>query len=126
MTGRTKTETKQAQAPANNKRRRAKAATVVDVAPVGAASMAKHNSPWIQGAEKPASLTKNARLVELLTTGTGADIATLSKELGWQPHTTRAALTRLRQAGRHIETTTPLGGGARRYRIEAATPGPAR
>ncbi len=63
--------------------------------------------------------TKRARLIGLLKTGGGADVATLSDALGWQQHSTRAALTGLRKAGFSIERTTPDGAGAARYRITA-------
>ncbi len=43
--------------------------------------------------------TKGDRLVQLLRARSGVDIAALSGKLGWQPHSTRAALSRLRKAG---------------------------
>jgi Protein of unknown function (DUF3489) len=61
--------------------------------------------------------TKRDRLVRLLKAGAGRDIATLSRELGWLPHTTRAALTRLRRAGYTIEKLPRQNGGGSRYRI---------
>jgi hypothetical protein len=74
----------------------------------------------------PRSATKKDRLVRLLKAGAGRDIATLSRELGWQPHTTRAALTRLRRAGYAIEKLPPQDNGGSRYRIagEASEPTP--
>ncbi len=51
------------------------------------------------GRRAPRRTTKRDRLVRLLKAGSGRDIATLSRDLGWLPHTTRAALTRLRKAG---------------------------
>jgi hypothetical protein len=71
-------------------------------------------------AAKEPRLTKNARLIELLKSDGGVDIATLSSALGWQTHTTRAALTRLRQAGHHLEVTASPEGGGKRYRISEA------
>jgi hypothetical protein len=56
-------------------------------------------------------------LVRLLKAGAGREIATLSRELGWQPHTTRAALTRLRKAGYAIEKLPRQNNGGSRYRI---------
>ena len=73
----------------------------------------------------PARTTKNATLITLLSTDNGADIAALSTALGWLPHTTRAALTRLRHAGYGLEAIAPPEGGARRYRIAAAPQPPA-
>lgn len=61
--------------------------------------------------------TKRDRLVRLLKAGAGREIAALSRELGWQPHTTRAALTRLRQAGHAIEKLPRQNNGRSRYRI---------
>jgi Protein of unknown function (DUF3489) len=43
--------------------------------------------------------TKKARLIARLEDPLGVDVATLSTELGWQPHSTRAALTGLRKDG---------------------------
>ena len=63
--------------------------------------------------------TKRARLIGLLKTGGGADVATLSADLGWQQHSTRAALTGLRKAGFSIEKTKPDGGNSACYRITA-------
>ncbi len=63
--------------------------------------------------------TKRARLIGLLKTGGGADVATLSAALGWQQHSTRAALTGLRKTGFTVERTTPDGAGAATYRITA-------
>jgi predicted ArsR family transcriptional regulator len=74
----------------------------------------------------PRSTTKKDRLVRLLKASAGREIAALSRELGWQPHTTRAALTRLRQAGYAIEKLPPQNNGGSRYRIagEASEPTP--
>jgi hypothetical protein len=69
------------------------------------------------GRRAPASPTKRNRLVRLLKASAGREIAALSRELGWQPHTTRAALTRLRQAGYAIEKLPPQNNSGSRYRI---------
>lgn len=63
--------------------------------------------------------TKRAQLITLLKATTGKDIAALSDALGWQQHTTRAALSRLRSAGFEIFREVPKSGGAARYRITA-------
>ena len=63
---------------------------------------------------------KEDALIALLSSDVGADIAALSAALSWQPHTTRAALTRLRHAGYRLEAIAPPDGGARRYRIVAS------
>jgi hypothetical protein len=78
------------------------------------------------GVRAPRSTTKKDRLVRLLKASAGREIATLSRNLGWQPHTTRAALTRLRQTGYAIEKLPPQNNGGARYRIagEPAEPKP--
>jgi predicted ArsR family transcriptional regulator len=73
---------------------------------------------------KPAS--KGGQLIQLLKARSGRDIAALSGKLGWQPHTTRAALSRLRKAGYAIEKLPPGRHGGSRYRITGAPAGPAR
>ena len=61
--------------------------------------------------------TKRARLISMLKRTKGSDVATLSREFGWQLHTTRAALTGLRKAGFTIERAQSEGRGASSYRI---------
>ena len=68
-------------------------------------------------APKPAKITKKARLISLLSKNSGCDIADISKRFGWLPHTTRAALTRLRQAGYEISSEKPGQGKVSKYRI---------
>ena len=71
-----------------------------------------------KGTTKPRE-TKRARLIGLLKRANGSDVAALSRELGWQQHTTRAALTGLRKAGFTIARVQPEGGRAATYRITA-------
>lgn len=66
--------------------------------------------------------TKGDRLIQLLKARSGCDIAALSGKLGWQPHSTRAALSRLRKAGHSIEKLPPQKNGTSRYRITNAAP----
>jgi hypothetical protein len=90
------------------------------------------NKPRSAGKDAPTGrraarrTTKTDRLVRLLKATTGREIAALSRELGWQPHTTRAALTRLRKAGFAIEKLPGQNNGGSRYRIagEPAEPMP--
>ena len=69
------------------------------------------------GVRAPRRTTKRDRPVRLLKASAGREIAALSRELGWQPHTTRAALTRLRQAVYAIEKLPPQNNSGSRYRI---------
>ena len=62
-------------------------------------------------------ITKRDQLIKALRRKSGADIASLSKTFGWQPHSTRAALTGLRKAGYLIENTAAEGKRKAVYRI---------
>ncbi len=67
-----------------------------------------------------AGQTKKAQLIRMLGAKTGADVATLSERLGWQAHTTRAAMTGLRKAGYAIHREVRGDGKPARYKIIAA------
>jgi predicted ArsR family transcriptional regulator len=69
--------------------------------------------------KSPKPKTKKQQLIQLLTRKSGADVATISKKLGWQTHTTRAALTGLRKAGYEVLGEKPDEGKPKRYRISA-------
>ena len=77
-------------------------------------------TPKLKVTTKPEVTTKKAQLIKLLSGRAGSDIAGLSKKLGWQPHTTRAALTRLRQSGYEISSVKQINGKPSKYRITAA------
>ncbi|WP_433990403.1 hypothetical protein SuNHUV7_20470 (plasmid) [Pseudoseohaeicola sp. NH-UV-7] len=64
--------------------------------------------------------TKKDQLIRLLGKAPGCDIKSLSAKLGWQQHTTRAALSGLRKAGYEIAKEKPASGGISKYRILAA------
>lgn len=60
---------------------------------------------------------KSARLLALLQRAEGASVEDLSNELGWQQHTTRAALTGLRKKGHEISKAKE--GSVNIYRVAA-------
>ena len=62
-------------------------------------------------------VTKRDLLIRMLSAPRGAGVDAISKKLGWQVHTTRAALSRLRKAGFEIQQEFPPGGKPGRYRI---------
>ena len=62
--------------------------------------------------------TKADQLVRLLSRKSGADIATLCETFCWQPHTTRAAISRLRKTGKDVMMTPAANGKPARYRIQ--------
>ena len=70
-------------------------------------------------ANSPKPKTKKAQLIQMLTRKAGADVATISDKLGWQSHTTRAALTGLRKAGFEISAEKSGDGKPLSYRITA-------
>jgi len=57
-------------------------------------------------------VTKAAKLLTLLQTGTGASLEEMAEATGWQSHTVRAAMTGLRKKGhiieKHIEGNTTI------------------
>lgn len=81
------------------------------------ATKPKHHHPDSTGKPTSRRTGKKARLVRLLKAKTGCEISKLSRELGWLPHSTRAALTGLRKAGYGIERLPPRKNGGSRYRI---------
>ncbi len=62
----------------------------------------------------PKAGTKLAQLTEMLSRKEGATTAELCKALGWQPHTLRAAISRLPNKPTHARVD-----GVTSYRIEA-------
>lgn len=54
--------------------------------------------------------SKKARLIGMLSRDGGTTIAEISAALGWQPHTTRAAITGLRKTGHKVETARSADG----------------
>ena len=71
---------------------------------------------------KPKTKTsKTDQLKSLLAKPDGMTVEALSTKLSWQTHTTRAALTRLKQAGLEVEKLEPTDGSRQcRYRIAGA------
>ena len=65
-------------------------------------------------------LTKRAQLVKLVSTNNGAELAQLSKKLGWQLHTTRAVISNLRKLGYAIDLNRSANSKPSRYRITSS------
>lgn len=78
-------------------------------------SAAKTKSPGKTPAKRQ---TKKAKLIELLSADAPISLDKLSSSLGWQRHTTSAAMTRLRQDG-HNMISSKADGGPRSYQISA-------
>src|SRR3954463_14456192 len=84
-------------------------------APAAATAKAETGAASALGEPAP---TKQAAVIGLLQREGGATLADLIDATGWLAHTTRAALTRLRQAGHLIEKAKHET-GATVYRIVA-------
>jgi hypothetical protein len=65
--------------------------------------------------------TRPAQLRKLLIRKSGATIAQIQKTFNWQPHTARAAISRLRKAGDVVDRKESNGGAV--YRILPAKAG---
>ncbi len=75
---------------------------------------------------QPSSTSKRDRLIALLSSPPGASVDTLTTELGWLPHTLRAAISGLRKRGLDVETIRHDGVTAYRFtpaQAPAAEPG---
>ena len=67
--------------------------------------------------------TKKSQLIELLSAGAPITVEKLSSALGWQKHTTSAAMTRPKQEGHNL-ISSKVDGKPRGYQITApAAPG---
>ena len=49
-------------------------------------------------------MSKQSKLIKLLSRVKGSSVIQLEQELDWQPHAMRAAIRRLRKSGRNIAT----------------------
>ena len=67
-------------------------------------------------------ITKVGTVLELLRRPQGCSLDELIAATGWQPHTTRAALTGLKKKGHQLTSNKP-NDGMRIYRIAAAKAG---
>jgi len=70
---------------------------------------------------KTSKLTKIEQLEQALARKNRATIAVLERKLGWQKHTVRAAISRLRKAGAAIVTGKNAKTGETVYRLEKAS-----
>jgi hypothetical protein len=66
----------------------------------------------IKATDAPRAGTKQALVVELLATASGASLQDLMTATGWLPHTTRAALTGLRKRGFDVQRSPDAEGGS--------------
>ncbi len=82
------------------------------VAPTAAAVPSQSIGDSDNAAVAHRSGTKRALLIALLSRPEGASLAQMAAATGWLPHTTRAALTRLRQSGCAIERSNGADGRA--------------
>jgi hypothetical protein len=82
----------------------------------------KHAPGEDQASREPRAGSKQAQIIALMQRKSGASLAAMVEATGWLPHTTRAALTGLRQKGYAIERDkTPHGKTV--YRLPARARG---
>lgn len=79
--------------------------------------MTTKTKPKTTSPQKPAD-TKIGTVIKLLKRKQGASIYELVKATGWQPHSTRAALTGLRKTG--LAITSEKVDGVRYYRAASS------
>lgn len=65
----------------------------------------------------PKSRLKTVKLQRMLRRKSGVTVAAVGAALGWQVHTVRAALSKLRKAGHVILREVPEKGGPAKYRM---------
>ena len=53
--------------------------------------------------------SKKSQMIDMLSGVSGSTISEISTALGWQPHTTRAAITGLRKSGHKVKTAKQVG-----------------
>jgi hypothetical protein len=75
----------------------------------------------VSSADQPPASTKRAKLIAMLERPEGASVAEIGQRLGWLPHTVRAAITGLRQAGREV-TRSKDADDRSVYRLAALEP----
>ena len=64
------------------------------------------------GGEQPPASTKRSKLIAMLERPEGASVAEIGQQLGWLPHTVRAAMTGLRKAGREVMRSKDASDGS--------------
>jgi hypothetical protein len=106
---------------AGRAKRSKRASSSLVITPVGLAAIgvevpeAAHELQTVAvRAERPAG--KMGLLLETVAQPRGATLDELASKAGWLPHTTRAAITRLRQRGYDIQLATV--GDRRSYRLD--------
>lgn len=101
---------------------RAKPATAKKPAKQPAKKTARTSKKPIPAKPGAKRKTKKALVIELLSRPQGATVNDMVEATGWLPHTVRASLTRLRQAGHRIVRQDSEEKGSV-YRINDDAPG---
>jgi Mn-dependent DtxR family transcriptional regulator len=99
----------------------------ISLTDIGRAALAPPETPAETASTTPANpgqsttaekTRKKDQLITLLQAEAGATVPDIAAALGWQPHTTRAALTGLKKAGHTIDKLPPLQGSrSSRYKL---------
>jgi hypothetical protein len=93
-----------------------------EVPPTSAASTSHHDAPSVAEVDSPKVSSprlpggKLGVIFSRIAAAPGATIYELTEETGWQPHTVRAAISRLRRTGQTIILVAGSD-GAKTYRL---------
>ncbi|WJH39071.1 DUF3489 domain-containing protein [Aliirhizobium terrae] len=98
---------------------------VSDIAPVAGAAILRSplKAAALKANRRPATKSKRNQLLALIAKPAGTKISVLTERLGWQAHTVRAALSRLRKQGHSILATKAPKTGEAVYRLVPPTQG---
>ena len=66
-------------------------------------------------------LSKRAQLAKMVGRKSGATVETLRQHLGWQPHTIRAEISRLRKTGLVVTCTAAAKGAVYKAQAQPVT-----
>ena len=94
-------------------------ATAPTVPPTGCVRTPMQAARSAESKVKTGPAPKRDQLMGMLSARNGAALAAISARFGWLPHTTRAALSRLRKSGYQIHTEKRPDGKPTCYRIMA-------
>lgn len=90
----------------------------ISLTDIGRAALAPPATPADPSQPAAKKTRKKDQLIVLLQAEAGATVPDIAAALGWQPHTTRAALTGLKKAGHTIDKLPPLQGSrSSRYKL---------
>ena len=89
----------------------------IALCPASGSATARSKTPSQPAPPAPPKTRRTEILIRALSRKRPPSLAQISSTLGWQKHTTRAAISRLRKSGVNVETLRSTTGGMTTYRI---------